>query len=132
MPNVFVVQIPHRLNRATGSLEPMVDLSDAERFGKLHYLVGPNAKPFDPSVAAQIDRGLKAFKPGDFLLLVGHPILMGIATAYAADATGTVNFLSWSPRTQRYTPVSVSVFDNLEDEKDGQSHEATAPRSLRV
>lgn len=130
MPNVFVVQIPHRLNRATGSLEPMVDLSDAERFGRLHYLVGPNAKPFDPSVAEQIDRGLQNFQPGDFLLLVGHPILMGIATAYAADAVGTVNFLSWSPRDQRYTPVSVNVFDNQE-ESNG-TRQDSPPRPLRV
>ena len=116
-PSVYVVQVPHRHDPQKGRLVPVVDLSDAKRFGELKFLTGPNAKPFDSSVIQEIERNLRHFKPTDFLLLIGAPILMGIATAYAADVAGTVKFLSWNGRESAYTPVEIEVFE-LEPETE--------------
>jgi|CXWL01.1.fsa_nt_gi hypothetical protein len=114
---VFVVQLPHKLDRATGKLKPVASLRAAKRFGETVILLTPNAKPFDQSVYDELAEKMRDFTADDYLLLLGNMILCGVAAAFAADAAGTVTFLNWNGRDAEYAPVTVDIFsDALETE----------------
>lgn len=107
---VFVVQNQHRWSREHQRFEPKFDLSPAETFGELVYLLSPTAAPFRPEpVIEELREKLADFGPGDHLLLVGNPVLIGFAVALAADANGgDVSLLQWSGKDQRYIAVEAS------------------------
>lgn len=110
---VFVVQDQRRYNRDTGDYEAAFDLSPAEEYGQLSYLLTPTAAPWSPeTVLPELWTALGSFGDGDHLLLVGNPILIGWATAVAADANeGRVGLLQWHGKDRRYIAVSAQVFD---------------------
>jgi hypothetical protein len=107
---VFVVQNQHRWNRDLQAFEPKFDLAPAAEFGELVYLLSPTAAPFRPEpVIEELKHKLADFRPGDHLLLVGNPVLIGFAVAIAADANdGDVSLLQWSGKDQRYIAVAAS------------------------
>lgn len=110
MKTVYVVQNQHRLNGKSHCLEPKFDLSPAEEFGQLSYLLNPSASPFRPeSVIQELHEKLKDFGPGDHLLLVGNPVLIGFAVAIAAHYSGgEVSLLQWSGKAKRYINITTS------------------------
>lgn len=112
MSKVYVVQNPHRLNHDTGSLEPKYNLESAHEFGKIVYLLSPTASPFNPDhLIKELQEKLVDFGDEDKLLLIGNPVLMGLAVAIAADANnGKVNLLQWHGKTHKYIVVTI---DNL-------------------
>ncbi len=62
-----------------------------------------------PTVS-RLRKGLKDFTNGDYLLLVGDPAAIGIATAVAADLNqGKVNLLKWDRQERKYFPISVNI-----------------------
>lgn len=110
MKRVFVVQNQHRWDRDKQRFEPKFDLTPAEEFGELVYLLSPTAAPFrSEPIIEELREKLADFGPGDHLLLVGNPVLIGFATAIAAEANdGNVSLLQWSGKDQRYIAVEVS------------------------
>lgn len=110
---VFVVQNQHRYDSARRALVPKYDMSDAERFGELVDLLGPTAHPFDPEpVVRELDSRLADYDDSDCLLLVGNPILIGLAVAVAADVNdGRVSMLQWSGKDQCYQRVEAVVYN---------------------
>lgn len=110
---VYVVQDHRRYNRDTGEYESVHDLSPAEEFGEVKYLLTPTAAPWSPeTVMPELWTGLREFSDSDYLLLTGNPVLIGWATAIAADTNdGRVNLLQWHGRERRYIPVSSQVFE---------------------
>lgn len=110
---VYVVQDPRRYNRGTGEYEPVFDLTPAEEFGELRFLLSPTAAPFDAqSIVDDLRSGLEFFSSDDHLLLIGNPALIGMATAVAADINeGHVHFLQWHGRKRAYVEVEVHLFD---------------------
>ena len=87
MSRVFVVQNQHRWDRDKQRFEPKFNLAHAEEFGELVYLLSPTAAPFRPEpIIDELKEKLADFGPGDHLLLVGNPVLIGFAVAIAADA----------------------------------------------
>jgi hypothetical protein len=110
---VFVVQDSRRYNKLTGQFEKVHDVSPAKEYGELRYLLTPTASPFNPeSIIPELHEGLQDFGDGDHLLLVGNPILIGWATAIAADYNeGRVSVLQWSGIRNRYLAVAAQVFE---------------------
>lgn len=110
MSRVFVVQNQHRWNRDKQRFEPKFDLTPAQEFGELVYLLSPTAAPFRPEpIIEELKEKLADFRPGDHLLLVGNPVLIGFAVAIAADANGgDVSLLQWSGKDQRYITVEAA------------------------
>ncbi len=106
---VYVVQNQHRWNSGASQFEPKFDLSPAERFGKLTYLLSPTAAPFRPEpIIKELKEKLSEFGPEDHLLLVGNPVLIGLSVAIAAQFNdGAVSLLQWSGKDQRYINVNV-------------------------
>lgn len=110
---VYVVQDHRRYDNNTGEYVSVHDLSPAEEFGPLRYLLSPTAAPWRPeSVLNDLWDGLEGFGDEDYLLMVGNPVLCGLATAVACDINrGRIRFLQWNGRERKYTPVEAQVFD---------------------
>jgi len=110
MSRVFVVQNQHRWDRERQTFIPKFDLTPAAEYGELVYLLSPTAAPFTPDpVLGELRDKLADFNDGDYLLLVGNPMLIGFATAIAASANnGHVNLLQWSGKDRRYIAVEAS------------------------
>lgn len=110
---VYVVQDHRRYNKETGEFESVHDLTPAEEFGPLRYLLSPTAAPWaSESIIADLWAGLEDFGPDDYLLMVGNPVLCGLATAIACDVNdGAIRFLQWNGRERKYTAVEAQVFD---------------------
>lgn len=115
---VYVVQNQHRWSDSEGKFVPKFDFTPAQEFGSLEFILGPTAGPFDPdSVLLTIHESLKDFKPEDYLLLVGNPVLIGLCVAVAAQNTGgDIRMLQWSGKSRKYLMVEASrVFDFPEE-----------------
>jgi len=108
MAKVYVVQDTKTVNRHTGKLESKFDFRPAEEFGEIEYLLDSAASPFNlDSAVAQLKAKLSSFGPEDSLLLVGSPVLIGVAVAIAADINGgDVKMLQWSGTKRAYIQVS--------------------------
>lgn len=136
---VFVVQrqmhwVAEPGNPSAGKLTPKHDLTPAEQFGEIVYLLSPTASPFNPQpLIADLHAKLFDFSPDDYVLLVGNPVLIGLTVAVAADYNdGSVKMLQWSGSSHSYRPVSVvDIFasdpgaDILESEEDTDLYDET-------
>ena len=74
---------------------PGKNLLAATNYGDLEFLLPPatNLMFSTDSAVNTIKEGLSEFTEEDYLLLVGDPISIGIATHYAARFSSVVNFL---------------------------------------
>lgn len=95
-----------------GKFTDTFDLSPAEVYGKLEFLLGPTEKPWD-TVLPTLYEKLRWFSVEDYLLLIGNPCLIGMATAVAAEYSADINFLQWSANEQQYIKVSINIDHGL-------------------
>lgn len=107
---VFAIQQPHRWNGR--ELAPAFDVSPAEEHGNVEFLLSPTAAPFQTAgIVQELHEKLNGFSDGDFLLLIGNPCLIGIATAIAAHYNnGLVPMLQWSGKDGRYIEVVPEIY----------------------
>lgn len=106
---VFLVQDTKHIDPKDGQLKSKFDFSAASIYGELVELLEPGASPFDlPPVVRKLREGLFHFSSSDYLLLVGSPVLIGLAVAIAADFNnGHVAMLQWSGAKRQYIPCRV-------------------------
>ena len=104
MSRVFVVHEP--LNK---EMEPTKDLRPAEVYGELTHCVPSGPTPHDlNSLLPSLRKTLADFTADDFILPIGHPILIGWVTAIAANNTGgKVSLLYW--KNGHYTCISANL-----------------------
>lgn len=109
-PVVYAVQNQHRMDES-GNLVPKFNLTPANEYGKLQFLLRPGASPFRPEeFIAELRKGLKNYTSRDYILLIGSPVLIGATVALAAQRTGgTVNLLQWSGSRSKYIAVKVKI-----------------------
>lgn len=117
MSRVFVVQEPHHRDPGTGEIVPKFDLSSAQMFGELVYLLSPTAAPWSSaSIIAELHEKLADYTEDDYLLLIGNPALMTWAGAIAAEHSGgVIKQLQWrrwpgAPGGGKYVPVRADLF----------------------
>lgn len=88
------------------------NLLSATEFGNLKFLIPANENiMFETElVIDRICEGLENFSNEDYLLLIGDPIAIGIATHYAASNNhGYIQFLKWDNREYKYYKVEVEL-----------------------
>jgi hypothetical protein len=106
MSRVFVVNEP-----TTDSGTRTMDISPASDHGELVFLNPPGNPPHD--LTQNIERMkelLRDFTPQDFLLPVGHPMLIALAGAIAARSSGgKIAMLLWKGRDACYRPVVADI-----------------------
>jgi len=111
MSVVFAIQNQMYYDKENEILAPRFDLTPAEEYGTLKFLLSPSAAPFHTEeIVLELKTGLENIKPEDYLLLVGNPVLIGITTAIAADIIGSVQFLQWSGKDKKYLPIKANIF----------------------
>lgn len=111
MSVVYVPQVPHKLNRATGALEPL-DMSPAREWGEVKVILTPGANPFTsmPAIIDDLHAALQDITPNDFIILVGNPAIMGAMAAIAAEYTeGKLRVLQWHKYQNRYNEIKFNV-----------------------
>lgn len=110
-PIVWVIQNSKFMDKTYDPprLMPKYDVSSAESYGDVTELLRPEAKPEDPSTITEMHAKLGGMQEEDYLLLIGNPVLIGLATAIAADYTGgVIQVLQW--RRDGYHPIRHNVF----------------------
>lgn len=103
MSRVFIVQ----------SEPGRMDFRAAERFGELFFVMEPRDSVFRLDDALnKLSQRLSSFGSDDYLLQVGHPSMIGLATAMIADQTqGQFRILQWLGREREYIPISVKLWN---------------------
>ena len=88
---------------------PGKNLLAATKFGELEFLLPPKSNLMFSTEEAvnKIRSAVEFFGQDDYLLLVGDPVSIGIATHYAAMNTHKVNMLKWDNREYKYFPVEI-------------------------
>lgn len=106
MSRVFIIQRHYRRDRVSGERIPF-DVTPAEEFGELVYLLEDDANPHNPGpVIRRLMEALGDYSDDDFLLLIGNPCLIGWATALAAGYNdGRIRLLQYDRHNRRYIPV---------------------------
>ena len=56
-------------------------------------------------------KALKAMRPGDYMILSGDPVLIGICVTVAAEMQGRVSLLRWDKQASDYFPVEVDFLE---------------------
>lgn len=110
MAKVF---IPHRAMKLSASNRchvPVIDMSDAEQFGKL-VIVTESYKVLSVSASVQeeIKRAMADYEEGDFILSVGDPVAIAACAMVAAKKCEKVQFLKWDRFERKYFPEEVVV-----------------------
>lgn len=132
MSIVYVVHVPHKKG-LNGTPEPMYDLSEAKRYGRLVEVIpnhmfmrlGATTGGWEKSkklTSGQLERGrlvmreicshaekvLEGFTKNDYLLLISNPVLIGVCFAIAADVTdGHVRVLRHDRMRDTYLPLTI-------------------------
>lgn len=94
--------------------DPKKNLTRAKEYGQLVILMPPNQVTFDSSFAVDMmEKKLKDFDyDEDFLLLVGDPVLIAIASAIVAGVTGGIfKVLKWDRLESDYNALDIDVGD---------------------
>jgi len=89
----------------------------ALKYGELTVLVSSSTQVgFSAGqVTREIDAKLSNFNDEDYLLLIGDPIIIGIAIAMAGKWNqGRVKVLKWDRQEHVYYPVSLNFFEKGE------------------
>jgi len=117
MAVVYVVQKQMKVDPNSGDMISRFDLTQAEEFGKIEFLLSPSARPYGVGgIITELYEKLDTFSDNDHLLLVGNQCLVGLAMSVAADMNdGRVNILQWSGRDQAYVEIKADINDPESD-----------------
>lgn len=111
MSRVFIVNEPLR-RTDEGTYVRHMDTSSASEFGEVVYLLPPGFPPNDPegSLPALREK-LADFSADDYLVMIGHPMLISWTAALAARAAGgKLKILQWNRNLQRYMAVPATIW----------------------
>ena len=63
----------------------------------------------------KLRKGLRNYKPEDYLLLTGDPAIIGVACSIVSDITnGKYNVLKWDKQERQYYPIEINLYEKGE------------------
>jgi hypothetical protein len=105
-PRVFVTQIPSRKDHDTKLWVPTVNIAPATAWGEIEILLPAGSQFY---AAAEVTRIIKQrlnelnYQPEDYLLPMGSPTVMAVASAIIARrGNGCMNLLQWDNQMSSY------------------------------
>ena len=101
----------------TQSGNPKINIMGASNYGKIKFLLPEFSQIiFSPGpLVFKLRKGLKDFKEGDHLLLIGDPALIGVACSIVSDITnGKYNLLKWDKQERKYYPIQINLYEKGE------------------
>jgi len=95
---------------------PRYDLSPAEQYGELVFLLSPISTPSKSEKAiTELRKKLRNFSDDDYLLLIGNPCFIGFSCAIAADINeGRVSMLQYNGSQGKYYVVNAEGLIDLD------------------
>lgn len=102
----------------------MKNLESAKKFGELKEMFTGHVY-YDTAVELAIKMFQGRYRPGDYLLEIGPPRLVGIVMTVAEkyfSADGTINLLCWSKKNQEYFPETYYFPDEEEEAERTYEH----------
>lgn len=85
------------------------NMSNAEKFGELKDVFSSIGKEYNPDKLIQHARTvLKNWQPGDYLLVVGDPALVGICMVVISEIDDEINLLKWDRINFEYIPMTLN------------------------
>lgn len=112
---VFVVQRPAYFDRVRRGWVNKYDLTPAEEYGELIFLLRPGNIYRDrlQSAIQHLRQELADYGPGDHILAVGDPVAIAATVMVAAQRTGgKVNLLKYDRMDERYDAYEINVGGN--------------------
>ena len=88
---------------------PTLNLNPAKRFGELQYVLpqGDMSRNLSKTIA-DIKVALARFEPGDYLLPIGDPLIIGLTLTVAIRyAKGPLKVLRWDRYERDYSVVTI-------------------------
>jgi ABC-type sugar transport system substrate-binding protein len=87
-----------------------IDLTPAENFGKLEYLLTPSAMMAPAYALRMLRQKLRKYTDCDYILLGGDLAAVSAAVAIAAaNNGGHVHVLKWDSLYKEYTPIHINT-----------------------
>jgi hypothetical protein len=108
---VFIPQEPTRRDSTTGELVSLMDFSTAGRFGETVVCLPPGrvALSAQPTIQKLKDV-MRDFGDEDFLIAVGDPSVIAMASAVAASNNcGRFKLLKYDGRSKEYITVQIDL-----------------------
>jgi|TARA_R110000787_G_scaffold196152_3_gene307429 hypothetical protein len=101
MASVYVPQKPFKL-----------DISDAERFGDIHFLnAGGDVYRNSEAAMESIRDGLENITGDDHILLIGDPVMLSAAVAIAAKKLqGRIRVLKYDRQKSVYVSILIDLW----------------------
>ena len=96
---------------------PNHDIAAAMKFGEMSVLLPSNTQIAFSTIPTvrTLRRKLREYKNGDYLLLTGDPVAIGLACSIAAFYNaGRYTALKWDRRERLYIPVKIDITENGE------------------
>ena len=110
LPKVYVIQeIP-----GTKEGRPKINILGAAEFGTFKFLLPELSQIiFSPGpLIFKLRKGLKDYKPTDFLLLTGDPAIIGVACSVVSDMTnGKYKLLKWDKQERKYYAIQINLHE---------------------
>ena len=96
---------------------PGQNILPARDYGDIVYLLPRGQVTFSAAPTLhRLKRKLRGYCDEDFLLLIGDPAAIGMATAVAGDYNrGRVQFLKWDRQEKQYYPIKWDLHEKGED-----------------
>lgn len=76
------------------------NLLPAKEFGELYIML--NGREPNDFALERLRESLAHFRETDYLLLIGNPVFIGLASAIILERLKRVNFLVWDPHHYNY------------------------------
>ena len=112
-PIVYVIQEI----AGTGEGRPKINIMGAAEFGTFKFLLPELSQIiFSPGpLIFKLRKGLKDYRPTDFLLLTGDPAIIGVACSIASDITnGKYQVLKWDKQERKYYSININLHEKGE------------------
>ena len=107
---VYVIQeIP-----GTKEGRPKINILGAAKFGTFKFLLPELSQIiFSPGpLIFKLRKGLKDYRPKDFLLLTGDPAIIGVACSIVSDMTnGKYNLLKWDKQERKSYAIEINLHE---------------------
>jgi len=82
------------------------DMTDARRYGDLRVMFLNTRRPYDTAKTLGIAREvLSRWQPGDYLLMIGDPMLCAVSMTVLAETQPYIDVLSWDRVRLQYAPT---------------------------
>ena len=109
-PKVYVIQ------EIAGTKEgrPKINILGAAQFGTFKFLLPELSQIiFSPGpLIFKLRKGLKDYRPKDYLLLTGDPAIIGVACSIVSDMTnGKYKLLKWDKQERKYYAIEINLHE---------------------